>query len=340
MTGNKQLTQSELSAFCQQIAMVVTAGFPTYYGISILKEEAPDAQTAALLDQIYRPMENGGTLHSALKATGVFPSYMVHMIELGETTGRLEEVLLSLSSYYDRETQIHDGIRNAVTYPLIMTGIMIAVILVMIAKIIPAFSQIYETLGSEVTGIALTLFHVSTVLNRYMIVLVVVFCIFLIAGLVLYHTELGRVLFLGKKLALCIAASHFANCMYLTLASGLDTDQGLNFAYDLVDNPHMQARISKCKEHIQHGETFDRALLLSGIFSQIYASWITIGCQTGSMDGIMKRISEAYENEADKRLSRLINVLEPLLVVLLCIFIGLILISFLLPLLGIMTSIG
>ena len=98
MTGNKQLTRSELAVFCQQIAMVVTAGLPTYYGISILKDDAPDPQTAALLGQIYEPMEDGGTLHNALKQTGVFPSYMVHMIELGETTGRLEEVLISLGN--------------------------------------------------------------------------------------------------------------------------------------------------------------------------------------------------------------------------------------------------
>ncbi|MDD6291318.1 MAG: type II secretion system F family protein [Lachnospiraceae bacterium] len=340
MSGKKLLTQSELSAFCQQIAMVVTAGLPTYYGISILKDDAPDSQTAALLEEIYEPMESGGTLHEALKSTGVFPPYMVHMIELGETTGRLEEVLISLSRYYEREAEIRSGIKNAVTYPLTMTCMMIAVILVMIAKVVPVFSQIYESLGSEVTGIARTLLNISTSLNHYMVILVAVFALLLVVGLILYHTDLGRVLFLGKKLALSIAASRFANCMYLALASGLDTDQGLDLANELVNNPHMQARIAKCKEHIRQGETFDRSLLLSGIFSQMYASWITIGYKTGAMDEVMKRIGDAYEEETDERLSHMISVLEPTLVIILCFFIGLILISFLLPLLGIMSSIG
>lgn len=336
----KQLSQLEIATFCQQIAMVIKAGLPTYYGISILRDEAPDEQTAALLGQIYEPMESGGTLHEALKATGVFPHYMLHMIELGETTGRLEEVLLSLSSYYEREAQIRDGIKNAVTYPLIMTFMMIAVILVMIAKVIPVFSQVYEELGSELTGVALTLMKISTMINQYMIVLIILFVIFLLFGLILYNTDLGRVLFMGRDLSMTIAAGRFANCMHLALASGLDTDQGLDLASELVNNPHMQARIAKCRESVRQGDSFDRALLVSGIFSKMYSAWITIGYKTGSMDDVMQRIFEAYEDETDERLSHLLSVLEPTLVIILCIFIGLILISFLLPLLGIMSGIG
>jgi type IV pilus assembly protein PilC len=340
--GNKikQLSQNEIAAFCEQIAMVIGSGLPTYYGVSILRDEAPDEPTAELLSQIYEPMEAGGTLHAALKETGVFPEYMVHMVELGETTGRLEEVLLSLSGYYEREAQIRDSIKSAVTYPLIMTFMMIAVILVMIAKVVPVFSQIYETLGSELTGLALTLLHISTLLNRYMIVLVIVFVVLLVGGIILYRTGIGQTLFMGKGLSMTIAASRFANCMYLALASGLDTDQGLELAGELVNNPHMQARINQCREDVQEGEGFDKALLHSGIFSQMYASWIAIGYKTGGMDDVMQRISSAYEEKTENKLAGLISVMEPTLVIILCVFIGLILISFLLPLLGIMSSIG
>lgn len=337
---NKQLSQLEIAAFCQQIAMVVNAGLPTYYGISILCDDAADEPTKALLTQIYTPMENGAPLYEALRATGQFPEYMVHMIELGETTGRLEEVLLSLSNYYEREAQIRDGVKKAATYPLIMTLMMIAVIMVLIAKVLPVFSQIYQELGSELTGIARTLMHISNLVNRYMIVFVILFVILLIVGLILYHTDLGRVLFLHGKLAMTIAASRFANCMYLALASGLDTDRGLSLARDLVNNPHMQERIDACANEIRLGASFDRALLTSNIFSQLYASWISIGYKTGAMDDVMKRISESYEEDTDEQLAHMISVLEPTLVIILCIFIGLILISLLLPLLGIMSSIG
>ena len=102
----------------------------------------------------------------------------------------------------------------------------------------------------------------------------------------------------------------------------------------------LQALIDKCHENIRHGESFDKALLLSGIFSQMYASWIAIGSRTGEMDQVMERICNAYEEETDARISHMLSLLEPILVIILCFFVGLILISFLLPLLGILSSIG
>jgi type IV pilus assembly protein PilC len=336
----KILSNMELSAFCQQIAMVVNAGLPTYYGISILRDDAPDEQTRALLDRIYTPMEDGQTLYAALSATGVFPDYMLHMIELGETTGRLEEVLLSLTSYYEREASIRAAIKNAVTYPLIMTFLMLAVIVVLIAKVLPVFAQVYEELGSGLTGFALTMMNISNALNRYTIVLVVLFVALFFLAWFLYKTDIGKMLFQGRRPAVTIAAGRFANCMYLALASGLDTDSGLDLAEELVNNPYLRERIRKCREHIQNGESFPQALLQSGIFSKIYASWITIGYKTGAMDSVMARISSAYEDETQSQIDRFLAALEPTLVILLSVFIGLILISFLLPLLGIMSSIG
>lgn len=338
--SKKALSNAEISAFCQQIAMVIDAGLPTYYGISILMDDAPDHETKALLTQIYQPMESGGTLHDAIEATGVFPKYMVHMVELGEQTGRLEEVLKSLTVYYEREASIRAGIKNSVTYPLIMTIMMIAVIIVLITKVLPVFSQIYEELGSELTGPARVLMNISNTLDRYLIVFVLIFAVLFGAVLFLYFSGLLRVMFQGRGISLSIAASRFANCMYLALASGLDTDQGLELAYELVDNPYMQEKINKCREHIRHGENFSNSLLLSGIFSRTYASMITIGYKTGAMDEVMEKVGNAYEKEVEDRINRFISVLEPTLVIILSLFIGLILISFLLPLLGIMSGIG
>lgn len=107
--------------------------------------------------------------------------------------------------------------------------------------------------------------------------------------MILYHTDLGRVLFLGQKLAMTLASGRVANCLYLVLSSGLDSNIGLTLARELVNNPHMQALIDKCHENIRHGESFDKALLLSGIFSQMYASWIVIGSRTGEMESIVSQ---------------------------------------------------
>lgn len=118
---------------------------------------------------------------------------------------------------------------------------------------------------------------------------VMTFLVLLIICMILYHTDLGRVLFLGQKLAMTVASGRVPNCLYLVLSSGLDSNIGLTLARELVNNPHMQALIDKCHENIRHGESFDNALLLSGIFSQMYASWIVIGSRTGEMESIVSQ---------------------------------------------------
>lgn len=141
----------------------------------------------------------------------------------------------------------------------------------------------------QLTGTTRTLLHISTILNHYMLGFIIAFLVLLILCMILYHTDLGRVLFLGQKLAMTVASGRVANCLYLVLSSGLDSNIGLTLARELVNNPHMQALIDKCHENIRHGESFDKALLLSGIFSQMYARWIAIGSRTGEMESIVSQ---------------------------------------------------
>ena len=141
----------------------------------------------------------------------------------------------------------------------------------------------------QLTGTTRTLLHISTILNHYMLGFIIAFLVLLIICMILYHTDLGRVLFLGQKLAMTVASGRVPNCLYLVLSSGLDSNIGLTLARELVNNPHMQALIDKCHENVRHGESFDNALLLSGIFSQMYASWIVIGSRTGEMESIVSQ---------------------------------------------------
>lgn len=141
----------------------------------------------------------------------------------------------------------------------------------------------------QLTGTTRTLLHISTILNHYMLGFIIAFLVLLIICMILYHTNLGRVLFLGQKLAMTVASGRVPNCLYLVLSSGLDSNIGLTLARELVNNPHMQALIDKCHENIRHGESFDKGLLLSGIFSQMYASWIVIGSRTGEMESIVSQ---------------------------------------------------
>ena len=335
---HKTLSNLEVASFCQKIGMIVKAGLPTYCGISILLEESEDDKMKELLTKIYTPMEKGVSLKDALHATGVFPDYMVHMIGLGEETGQLEEVLDSLTVYYQREADIHLGVKHAVTYPLILCFMMLAAIVIIMTQVVPVFAKVYEILDSELTKTAQLFVRISTILNNHLPLLIILFMALVFISWLIYKTPLGKALFQGKGLSISIAQSRFANCMYMVLASGFDTDKGLDISAQLVDNPYMEEKIQKCKSHIKHGENFGNALILSGIFSKVYGSLIAIGQKTGSLPDVMQQIGQSCEEEIDTKLRNFISVLEPVLIIILSIFIGLFMITFLYPLLGILSG--
>ena len=340
MSQKKLLGNLELASFCEQLAMIIAAGIPAYEGVSILMEDAPDEETKAILKKIYEPLEIGSTFHEALLASEVFPQYALDMVEIGELSGRLEEVLHALAHYYEREESIRSGIKNAVTYPLIMIGIMLAIIFVLISKVLPIFNQIYSEIGSGLTGFALTMMHFSNALNEYFIFILIGLILLAIGAYGYTKTKAFRLNMQKQSLAMDTAASRFANCMYMALGSGLDLTQGLDLAERLVDNPYMSARICKCKALLESGIGFSEAILTAKIFKKTYASLITIGFRTGSMEQVMDRISKEYEDNIEQDISHFIAILEPSLVIVMSVLIGFILLSFLMPLIGIMSSIG
>ena len=130
---HKLLSDAEISALCQQLCMVVKAGLPIHYGISILRDQAVDEKTHKIYSQIYTPMENGASLYATISDMNCFPTYMVEMIHLGEETGRIEDVLESLTSYYERENEIRTNIRHALVYPMVMTYFMIIVLSIVLS---------------------------------------------------------------------------------------------------------------------------------------------------------------------------------------------------------------
>lgn len=340
MSQTKNLGNLEIASFFDQLAMIIATGIPIYEGVSILLKDAVNEDTKIILQKIYEPLEMGATFHAALSASDVFPQYALDMVEMGELSGHLEEVLYSLKHYYEREESLHDHLQNTMTYPLIMIGIMLAIIFVLVGKVLPVFHQIYIELDFELTGFTLTLMNFANLLNQYSIPIVIGLVILAAIAFAYTKTSVFHLNMQKKKLAMYNASSHFANCMYMTLSSGLDLTQGLDIAERLVDNPYMSARICKCKSLLENGIGFSEAILTSQIFTQKYASMITIGFRTGSIARVMDYISKDYEKSIDKEITHLISILEPSLVIFMALIIGFILFSFLMPLIGIMSSIG
>lgn len=349
----KMMSNKELAMFCDQMAMILKAGQTPEAGISLMLEDAATQEAKEILTPIADTCNRGESFPTAIKNAKVFPKYAVDMIEIGNTSGKLDEVLESLAYHYEREEAIAQGIKSAVTYPFLIVCMMMIVILVLVIKVLPIFQQVFVQLGTEMTGFSKGLLNFGNTLSTYSAVFICLLIIIAALFVFFRKTSKGKVLFtkfvskfpLTKGFYEKIASGRFASGMAIMKAAGLDTDTSLDLAEQLVDNPDMVEKIKTCRKLMEGDEntsgiSFSESLAKSGIFSAMYSKMVNIGFKSGSVDKVFKKIADSYDQEIDNSMSNLISVLEPTLVIILSIVVCLILLSVIMPLMGIMAAIG
>lgn len=345
---NKLLSNEELAAFCSQLAILYHAAITPLESMRILLSDSKDPGTKALLNSIHDSISGGSTLAEALNQTKVFPDYVINTVRLGEESGSTEEILSSLAEYYEREVDIHENVKNAIAYPIVMIFMMLLVILVLITKVLPIFNQVFVSLGAEMSGFASSLLHVGNNLNKYSIGIIGFIVLSVILYFIFSKTQWGQKL--GKKI-LCkffltksfyedVATEQFASGMLLVLRAGLDTYKGLDMVNELVEHDGISRKIDICKEEIMKQESFPDAIKKAGFFSNLDNRLVDIGFRSGQSEEAMRRIADEYEKTSKKKISSIISVIEPTLVIILSVIVGLILLSVILPLMGVMSSIG
>ena len=344
----KPLSNAELGSFCGQLAMILHSGISALEGLSIMREDVPAGDGQKLLEDMISCMETGGSFSEAVNNAGCFPPYLCNMVQLGDQSGRLDDVMGSLAAYYRREDALARSIKSAVTYPLVMLGMMVAVMLVLIIKVLPVFNQVFQQLGTGLTGVSGAVLRMGEAMSRYSIVFVAVAAVLAAVCAYFFLSRQGRAKLKGfstrfagtRKLAEKIACARFASGMYLALSSGLNIDESLDTVSRLVEHPTVGQKVQTIRQLVAEGGSLSDAIAQTGMFTGVYARMVNIGVKTGAIDDVMRQIAEQYDDEIEQGMASAIAKLEPTLVAILSVAVGMILLSVMLPLMGIMSNIG
>lgn len=339
-----KLTKKEIADFTHQLAIILHAGISPYEGMAILKDDT-SVKLRPLYTNIYNELDQGNDLTQSLKATNAFPSYLINVVSLGESAGRLEEVMNSLSNYYQRLYNIEENITTAVSYPLIMIILMFVIVVVLLTQVLPIFNRVFVSLGTSVSGFSLYLLNFGKTLTAYSWVFIIILALMVILFIMVRYTEKGRERFqrflikapFSKNIALKIALAKFSDGMSIALSSGMDTNEAFDMAKELVDHKVLKARISQAEE-IMKEKDLSEGLIEAHVLTGIDAQLIKLGYRTGGVDSIFREIANRYDAETSEALTRAIGIIEPTLVAILAIITGFVLLSVMLPLIGVMGS--
>jgi len=342
-TDNK-LSDIEISTFCGQMAMFLKAGMSVDEGFELMLSDTKEDDSRKMLEILNGRFNETGSLSAAVRESGCFPDYLSSMIRIGEETGKLDDVMATMEKHYSREAEIQKSIQNAVIFPMVMIAMITAVILVLLTKVFPLFNQAFLQLGSSMSGISAVLLNLGNAISKYSKVLI--FILVCLAALVLFSifTKKGRkaaaavlnIFPFVRKMTDSLYLCRFANGMALTLRSGLPPQQSLEFAQQLIEDPVYRKRINAAVQAMDKGADLNESLKEAGIFNGSYARMLLVGARVGNTDEVMEKIADLSEDEFESRVIGFISAIEPVMVVVLSVIVGIILLSVMLPLTGIM----
>lgn len=336
------LSCGALSDFSRQMAQLLRAGFPLGEGLSLLAEDS-EPGAAPLLLSLAEGVEAAMALAPALEQSGVFPDYYLRMVHLGEETGCLDEVMEALARHYDREQAIRDSLRTAAVYPAVMVSAMLVILAVLLSQVMPVFDRVFAQLGTRLTGLARMLLdlgeaiHVSS-LGLAAFVLVLAGLLFWLRSRKDLAVKLLRRLPWFRRILHKLSLCRFTDALALGLKSGLSTHYALELAGELNDDPALTPKLTRVREKLEQGEDLIRTLTDCGILSGQQSRMALVGRRTGNLDAALAQVADSCRKEADDAVNRAIAAIEPGMVLVLSVLVGIVLMSVLFPLLGILAS--
>ena len=346
MRQKNKLTNEELFHFCEQFSILLHSGISCAEGLELMLDDSRTQRGKDFFQLLLTDFEQNGSFSQTLKNSGYFPESMISYIDIGEETGCLDEVLKSLSEHYNQEIEISENIRSAITYPLIMLAMMGTVIIILLVKVLPVFQQVFRQMGLEMNHFSNGLLNAGNVISRYSAVLLILILIITAGFSALFFTEKGR--FYLRRLSgrlpcikdIPISADYarLTQAIAMGIHSGLDHVVTLEMAQKLLSHPNIREK-EKAQKLLEDGVIFEDALSESGLFEGLNARLITVGLRTGTADEVMSKLAIRYREMALTITGNILSIAEPSIVIIFSLLVGLVLLSVMMPLLGILSEI-
>jgi type IV pilus assembly protein PilC len=318
-------------------------------GISILAEQSENRQLKTALEEIYGFMEKGFTLSESMGMyEHVFSSYMLNMVVIGEKSGTLDVVFSRLSDYYEKEGKTRQKIRSAITYPAVLTGLMIAIVVLLIVKILPMFGDILESMGASVPALTAAILGSGNFLARFGLVILLVIAALVISVSAYFRSEKGRYTYDRIKFRIpayryitCrVITSRFAHSLAILFKSGVQLLNALEDVTVLMDNRYLEEKLRVAVEKAKNREEITESLKEVGVFPTLFLKMFNIGERTGNLDEMLEKSATVFDDEVDDAVEHFTQMLEPILIIVLSVVVGVILLSVVFPMITVMNAIG
>ena len=346
---NSKVKLKDIAVFCRQFYVMLDSGLSIGKTLNILIEQCEKPKLREALIGVNGELKRGETLASSMrKRKDVFPNLLTSMIDAGERSGNLDIILKRMAEYYEKETKIRGKIKSAMIYPIVLGVVAIIAITFILTFVMPTFVQMFEENNVELPMSTKMVLGTSKMLGKYGLI----FFLVLVIGIILLgkylKSEEGQyklsVINLKipviKKLTQKIIVSRFTRTMGIVSSSGMSLVTSLEIVASVVGNKIAEKELLKVKEKVLKGEGLGDSIMNIKIFPPMLASMVKVGEEAGSLDSILDKTADFYDDELEREIKTATALIEPSMIVLMGIIIGFLLISILTPMFKMYNSIS
>ena len=337
-----------VSAFCESMAMMVQSGIQMDEAVALLRSgsgQGGPLEEGLVIMQA--ETEAGKGLSAAMESTGLFPEYCLRMVLAGEKAGRLEDVLFQLARYYEDQKAMTGKLQSAVLYPVAMLGLIIIVLIVMLAMVLPAFTDVYDSLTGSLTASAYGYVRWAYALCWAALAVMAALAVILALGFALWNAgKRNTVEKILHRIPVCasildsLGMFRFTAALSTFLASGEIQDIAVAESRKMASCRPVEERIDRCVSRMEQGHGIAQAAYDERLFEPVYGRMLLAGERSGSLESVLRKLTGLLADHCTDLVDRLVGIVDPVLSGVLMLAVGLSLLSVMLPLIGMMNSMG
>ncbi|SMP03474.1 type IV pilus assembly protein PilC [Desulfurobacterium pacificum] len=335
-----RVSLKDIVLFTRQLYAMVHAGIPIVNALKILKEQIPNRRLKAISEDMATFIEEGGRFSTALsKYRNIFGDLYISMVRAAEEAGTLEETLKRLAEHLEKIEKLRGKVKSAMFYPVFVTIVATVIIVGILVFVIPTFQKLYESLGGKLPALTQFVINLSNWLRDY--IGWFVFGLVILVVLLIQLRKIRKVryvmdAFLLKlpifgELVLKSSIANFSRTLASMLASGLNVLDALDIAGDTSNNEVIKKAILGVREQVERGVSIGTALARYRVFPPMLVNMVSIGEEAGTVDQMLEKVAEFYEEEVDRTVDALTSLIEPLMIVFIGGAIGFIIVAMYLP---------
>src|SRR5436190_1254689 len=330
----------EIAVFTRQFSVMIDSGVPLVQCLQILGETQENKVFSSAIQAVQREVESGNSLAASMKTQPkTFDEFYTNMVAAGEAGGILDTIFQRLSIYIEKAVKLKRAVQSAMVYPIAVVFIASAVITLILWKVVPAFTELFESMNVDLPLPTRIVITSSKFIGSYGILVAIGVGLLMFGFKTYYATPKGRYL-VDKQLLRApifgplmrkIAVARFTRTMATLIASGVPILDCLEITASTAGNAIVEEAILSVKKAIEEGRTIVDPLKASGVFPTMVVSMIGVGEQAGALETMLTKIADFYEEEVDAAVGDLMTAMEPLMIVVLGVTVGGIVISMYLP---------